>query len=53
MNHSFDEYGVIIVPDASMTVKDARMITSNFSADIIALDHRIPAEEYFDEVSNN
>lgn len=51
MNHSSDEYGVIIVPDASMTVKDARMITSNFSADIIVLDHHIPEEEYFDKVS--
>lgn len=40
-NHTKDEYGLIIIPDASMTVDDAKAITANFSADILVLDHHL------------
>jgi len=44
-----DEYGLIIIPDASMGVNDARIITNNFDAEIVVLDHHlIEPEEEFD-----
>lgn len=46
-NHTKDEYGLIIIPDASMTCKDAVDITRNFSSDILVLDHHIQEEEFF------
>ena len=44
-----DYFGLIIIPDASMNVPEARMICNNFSADIIVLDHHIIENEFFDE----
>lgn len=43
-NHTRSEYGLIIVPDASMTVEDAKQITNNFNADIVVLDHHLIEE---------
>ena len=51
-NHKKDEYGLIIVPDASMTVKSAKDITNNFSCDILILDHHIIEEEDGDCYTN-
>lgn len=48
-NHVSDEYGLVIIPDASMKVKDAKMITQNFTADIVVLDHHIIENEFFDK----
>ena len=39
-----DQYNLFIVPDASLTEKDAKNITSNFSGDIIVLDHHLIEE---------
>ena len=44
-NHTRDEYGLIVIPDASMKVKDAIQITKNFDADILVLDHHLVEEE--------
>ena len=38
-NFTKDEFGLIIIPDASMEVKEAIQITRNFSAPILVLDH--------------
>ncbi len=43
-NHTRSEYGLIIVPDASMTVEDAKQVTNNFDADIVVLDHHLIEE---------
>jgi single-stranded-DNA-specific exonuclease len=48
-NYTKDYFGLMIIPDASMTVPDARMITNNFSADILVLDHHIIENEFFDK----
>lgn len=40
-----DEFDLIVIPDASMTVKDARMITRNYSAPILVLDHHLVTVE--------
>lgn len=47
-NYTKDHFGLIIVPDASLTVENARMIRNNFSADILVLDHHIIENEFFD-----
>ena len=44
-----DYFGLIIIPDASMTVSEARIISDNFSADILVLDHHIIENEFFDK----
>lgn len=41
-----DEVGLIIIPDASMTCKDALQITRNYSAPILVLDHHMIETEY-------
>jgi len=51
-NHRKDEYGLIIIPDASMTVKDARMIKNNFTADILVLDHHLVENEFLEKATN-
>ena len=43
-----DEVGLILIPDASMTCKEAIQITRNYSAPIIVLDHHIQEIEYLD-----
>jgi len=48
-----EQYNLIIVPDASMTVRDARMITKNFSADILVLDHHLVENEFYDKATNH
>ena len=40
-----DEFGLIIIPDASMEAKDAIEITRNFSAPILVLDHHLVSSE--------
>lgn len=45
--------GLIIVPDASMTCKEARQITTNFDAPILVIDHHIIENEFFDKDSQN
>lgn len=47
-----DYFGLIIIPDASMIVPEARMIINNFSADIVVLDHHIIENEFFDKEKN-
>ena len=44
-----DEFGLIIVPDASMTVSDAKQITKNINADILILDHHLQEKEFFNK----
>lgn len=51
-NHTRDEYGLIVIPDASMKVKDAIQITRNFDADILVLDHHLVEEEDGDCYTN-
>lgn len=51
-NHTRDEYGLIVIPDASMKVKDAIQITKNFDADILVLDHHLVEEEEGDCYTN-
>ena len=36
-----DRFGLIIIPDASMTPLEARQITNNFDCDILVLDHHL------------
>lgn len=43
------QFDLILIPDASMTVRDARQITSNFTADILVLDHHLIEPEFFDK----
>lgn len=52
-NHVSDEYDLIIVPDASMSVKEAIMIKKNFQADILILDHHIIENEFLEVKTNN
>lgn len=40
-----DEFGLIIIPDASMEAKDAIEITRNFTAPILVLDHHLVSSE--------
>ncbi len=40
-----DEFGLIIIPDASMEAKDAIEITRNFIAPILVLDHHLVSSE--------
>ena len=47
-----DYFGLIIIPDASMNVAEAKAITNNFSADILVLDHHIIENEFFDREKN-
>ena len=44
-NFTKDEFGLIIIPDASMEAKDAIEITRNFSAPILVLDHHLVSSE--------
>lgn len=44
-----DEFGLIIVPDASMTVSDAKQISANIDADILILDHHLQEIEFFNK----
>lgn len=46
--YSRDDVGFIIIPDASMTCKDAILITKNFDAPILVLDHHIIEQEFLD-----
>lgn len=43
-----DQFDLIIVPDASMTASDAKMINSNFSSDILVLDHHLQEYTFYD-----
>lgn len=36
-----DEYGLVIIPDASMEIQDAIQIKENFDFDILVLDHHL------------
>ena len=40
-NFKRDDFGLIIIPDASMEVRDAIQIKNNFDADILVLDHHL------------
>lgn len=40
-----NEFGLIIIPDASMEAKDAIEITRNFTAPILVLDHHLVSSE--------
>ena len=51
-NHTKDEYGLIIVPDASLKVSDIKQIKNNFSADILVLDHHLIEKEDNDVYTN-
>lgn len=51
-NYTRDDFGLMIIPDASMLVSDARMIKANFSADILVLDHHIVENEFWDNERN-
>ena len=51
-NHTKDEYGLIIVPDASLKVSDIKQIKNNFSADILVLDHHLIEKENNDVYTN-
>lgn len=42
------EIGLIIIPDASMTCKDAILIKKNYEAPIITIDHHLIETEYLD-----
>ena len=44
-----DYFDLIIVPDASMTVSDAKMISNNFSSKVIVLDHHLLENEFFNK----
>lgn len=45
---SKSEVELIIIPDASMTVKDAIQIKENFNCDILVADHHEFSNEYLD-----
>ena len=44
---------LIIIPDASMTCYDAKLIKENFNADIIVMDHHIVEIEYLNKQTGN
>lgn len=48
-NYTKSEFDLIIVPDASMTCKDAKQIVDNFDTPILVLDHHIIEKEYYDK----
>lgn len=48
-NYTRDYFDLIIIPDASMTISDAKMISKNFSAKIIVLDHHLLENSFFDK----
>lgn len=47
-----DYFDLIIIPDASMTCKEAIQIRDNFNAEILVLDHHLITEEYFNNKIN-
>lgn len=47
-----DYYDLYIIPDASMTCKDAKDITRNFTGEILCLDHHIQENEFFNKKTN-
>ena len=51
-NYTRDEFDLIVIPDASMIVRDARQIVKNFDADILVLDHHLVDAEFFDKETN-
>lgn len=50
---SREEVEFIIIPDASMTVKDAIQIKENFNCDILVIDHHNFSDEYLDTWTRN
>ena len=44
--------GLIIVPDSSITCKDARQITTNFYTPILVIDHHLIENEFFNKEDN-
>ncbi len=51
-NHTKDEYGLLIVPDASLKVSDIKQIKNNFNADILVLDHHLIEQDDNDFYTN-
>ena len=51
-NYTRKSFDLIIVPDASFNCKDARLITDNFDAEILVLDHHLIDTEYLDVETN-
>lgn len=52
-NYTQKDMDLIIIPDASMTVKDSKLITKNFhNVDIVVLDHHLIEEENEDCYTN-
>lgn len=47
LGNKSDEYELLIIPDASMTCEDARLIKNMYDADILVLDHHIIENEFY------
>lgn len=47
-NFTRDSLDLIIIPDASITVKEVKQILNNFDVDILVLDHHLVENDYYD-----